>query len=122
MITQLAQSHGNTIGVSVSGKIDLAEENRWIGIFDELVKTHGKINILVQVDGKIDYELNAVYEDLKWTFKHLAAINKLAIVSDSKVLGMLVAADSPFAKLVNISEKHFETEQLADAWDWVKQA
>lgn len=36
-------------------------------------------------------------------------MNKLAIVSDS-----------PFGKLVGISEKHFESERLQEAWNWVK--
>jgi hypothetical protein len=37
------------------------------------------------------------------------------------VLGLLVAADSPFGKLVGVSEKHFESSKLADAWEWVKE-
>jgi hypothetical protein len=48
-------------------------------------------------------------------------MNKIAIVSSSKVLAWLVAADSPFGKLAGISEKHFETSQLQDAWSWVKE-
>lgn len=121
MIRKLSESKGATIGVEVSGKIDSEEENIWIEIFDNLIKEHGTINILVLLDGKINYGIDAAYEDLKWTFKNLKNMNKLAIISDSKVLGWLVALDSPFGKLVGISEKHFETSRLQDAWSWVKQ-
>ena len=48
-------------------------------------------------------------------------MNKMALVSDSKVLGLLVAADSPFGKLVGVSERYFESSQLANAWEWVKE-
>jgi hypothetical protein len=48
-------------------------------------------------------------------------MNKLAIVSESKVLGWLVAADSPLGKSADMSEKHFELSHLQDAWNWVEE-
>ena len=121
MIRKLPESAGAIIGVEVSGKIDSKEENKWIDIFDKLIEEHGNINILVLLDGKINYGVDAVYDDLKWTFKNLKNMNKLAIVSESRVLGWLVAADSPFGKLAGISEKHFKTSCLQDAWSWVQE-
>ena len=120
MIRRLPESEGGVIGVEVSGKIDSKEEDKWIAIFDDLIKVHGNINILVLLDGKLSVEFDAAYDDLKWTFKNLKHMNKLAIVSESRILRWLVAADSPFGKLAGIREKHFETANLQDAWDWVK--
>jgi len=121
MIEKLPESEGATIGIKVSGKISSEEENRWIEMFDKLIERHGAINILVLLDGKVDFGVDVFYEDLKWTLKHLKKMNRLAVVSESKVLGWLIAADSPFGKLAGISEKHFESSQLQDAWRWVKQ-
>lgn len=121
MIRQLPESEGATIGIKISGKIDLEQENQWIEIFNKLIEEYDKINILIVLDGKINFGVDVVYEDLKWTFKHLKNMHKLAIVSESKVLGWLVAADSPFGKLVGVSEKHFELSRLQDAWKWVKE-
>lgn len=121
MIKKLPESEGGIIGVEVSGKIDSDEEKKWIDIFDKLIEEHDQINILVLLGGKINYGVDAAYDDLKWTFKNLKHMNKLAIVSESRVLGWLVAADSPFGKLAGISEKHFETSKLQDAWSWVKE-
>ena len=45
---------------------------------------------------EFNISVGAAYDDLKWTFKNLKNMNKPAIVSESKVLGWLVAADSPF--------------------------
>jgi hypothetical protein len=120
MIKKLPESGGAVIGVAVSGKIDSKEETNWIEIFDRLIAEQGKINILVLLDGRINIGADAAYADLKWTFKNIKNMNKLAIISDSKVLGWLVAADSPFGKLVGVSEKHFKTSHLQDAWNWVK--
>ncbi|MFT7371722.1 MAG: hypothetical protein ACI9T9_000401 [Oleiphilaceae bacterium] len=120
MIKKLLESEGAIIGIEVSGIIDSEEENLWIEIFDKLIEDHGRINILVLLNGKINYGSGAVYDDLKWTLKNMQYINKLAIVSESNILAWLFAADSPFAKIVGIGEKHFETSQLQDAWRWVK--
>lgn len=120
VIRKLPESEGAVIGVEVYGKIDAAEENKWIMVFDELIEQHGAINILILLDGKISYGVDAAYEDLKWTFRNLKHMNKLAIVSESHVLSWLVAADSPFGKLAGISEKHFESRRLQDAWRWIK--
>jgi hypothetical protein len=122
MIRKLPESEGATIGIEVSGKIDSEEENKWIEIFDKLIKEHGKINILVLLNGKIGLDFDAAYDDLKWTFKNLKNMHKLAIVSESTILAWLVAAVSPFGKLAGISEKHFETSHLQEAWRWVKDA
>lgn len=121
MIRKLPESEGATIGIKVSGKIDLEQENQWIGMFNKLIEEYDNINILVVLDGKINFGVDVAYQDLKWTFNHLKNMNKFAIVSDSKVLEWLVAADSPFGKLAGVNEKHFELNRLADAWRWVKQ-
>lgn len=120
MINVLPESEGATIGLEVSGKIDINEEEIWISAVNKLIEEHNEINILILLGGKIHYEIDAGYEDLKWMFKHLKNMNKLAIVSDSKVLGWLVKADSLFAKPMGISEEHFETSKLPEAWAWIK--
>jgi hypothetical protein len=121
MISKLPESKDATIGIEISGKISTEEESKWIEVFDKLIEEHGDINVLVELDGRINFGIDVAFSDLKWTFKNIKNMNKLALVSDSKVLGLLVAADSPFGKLVGVSEKHFESSKLADAWEWVKE-
>lgn len=120
MIKMLPESEGAVIGIAVSGKIDAAEENKWIAVFDDLIEKHGSISVLVVLEGQFNIDLDAAYTDLKWTIKHIKNMAKIAIVSNSKILGWLVAADSPFGKLAGIREKHFDTSDLVKAWCWVK--
>jgi len=121
MIKKLSGSEGATIGVEVSGKITSEDESQWIEIFNKLIEQHDSINILVVLNGKINFGVDVAYEDLKWTFKHLKNMNKFAIISESRILGWLVAADSPFGKLVGVNEKYFELSQLPEAWRWIKE-
>jgi hypothetical protein len=121
MIKMLPESEGAVIGIEVFGKIDSTEENKWIAVFDKLIAEHGSINILVLLNGKFNIGVDAAYGDLKWTFKNLKNMNKLAIVSESHILAWLVAVGSPFGKLVGLSEKHFAASRLQKAWRWVKE-
>lgn len=120
MLTQLPQSEGETIGIQVSGKVDRAEEQKWISTFDSLIKQYDKINLVVVIDDNVDMTLDAFFDDIKWTFSHLKHMNKLAIVSTSRVIKWLVEADRPFAKMVNIDEQYFTVNELSKAWAWVK--
>ncbi len=120
MITQLPESEGATIGIMVTGKVDEAEEKKWISTFDALIKQHDKINVLVLIGDNFDIGLKAAFEDIKWTFGHLEHMDKLALVSTRCVIKWLVEIDSPFAKMVNIDEKYFDVNELSKAWAWVK--
>lgn len=121
MIVKLPESKGATVGFKVSERVDLDQEHYAIDVCNELLKEYQKINLVVVIDGKINFGVDVFYADLKWIFAHIKNMNKLAIVSDSQVLKWLVAMDSPFGKLVGISEKHFETEKLENAWQWVNE-
>lgn len=70
MIRKLPEREGAIIGVEVFERIDKKEQDAWIEIFDNIVKEHGRINRLVLLAGKINYGVDAAYDDLKWTLDH----------------------------------------------------
>ncbi len=121
MIKKLPESEGSYLGFEVTGKVSLEEELEWIGKFEEAIKVHGRVSALVVLGEQASWGVKAGLEDLKWVMTHLNQVNKIAIVSESKVWKWLIALDSPFAKLVGISEKHFELPDIADAWAWIKE-
>ncbi|UCE88394.1 MAG: STAS/SEC14 domain-containing protein [Pseudomonadota bacterium] len=120
MIRELPESEGNVLGFEITSKVSLDEEKEWIGKFDKAIEDNGKVSALVVLGEDASWGVKAGLEDLKWVMKHMKQLDKIAVVSDSNVWKWLVALDSPFAKLVGISEKHFEPSELDDAWTWVK--
>jgi hypothetical protein len=121
MITELPESEGSVLGVKITGKVTLDMEKEWIERFEKAIEEHGKVSALVYLDENASWGVKAGIEDLKWVMKNMKQLNKVAVVSESNVWKWLVALDSPFAKLVGISEKHFEPSEIADAWAWVKE-
>jgi len=121
MINELPQSAGSVLGFEITGKVSLEEEKEWIARLERLIDEHDKVSVLVILGEKASWGIEAGLEDLKWVMTHMKVINKIAVVSESSVWKWLVTLDSPFAKLVGISEKHFEPSELTDAWKWVQE-
>lgn len=121
MIKELPESEGSVLGFEITGKVSLEEEKKWIERIEEAVEEHGKVSALVILGEEAGFGIKAGIEDLKWLWKNMKKINKIAIVSERKVWKWLVALDSPFASLVGIGEKHFEPAELADVWAWIKE-
>lgn len=121
MIRELPESEGAVLGVEVVGKVTLEMEKAWIEKIDAVVREHGKVSALVYLHDDAAWGVKAGIEDLKWLMTHMKNMDKVAVVSDSKVWKWLITIDSKFAKLAGIGEKHFETADMAAAWKWLKE-
>ncbi|WP_299725421.1 STAS/SEC14 domain-containing protein [uncultured Endozoicomonas sp.] len=121
MIELLPESKGAIVGLDVTGRIASEEEQRWINKIQAMIDQYGKLSFLIVYHPDAHFTAAAMYEDLKWTLGHLKNINKIAIVSDSKLIKLLVHADSPFARMLHIKERYFNNAELTDAWKWIKQ-
>ena len=116
----LPRSDGPVLGVEVSGKIDIDQEQNLIAKAEELIKEHDKISVLVVLGDHVGVSLEAAAADIKWILTHMSHLNKIAIVADSKLLAAVVAVDATFAKLVGIQEKHFDRNEIETAWHWIE--
>ncbi|WP_420336541.1 STAS/SEC14 domain-containing protein [Roseibium sp.] len=116
----LPRSNGPVLGVEISGKLELSQEQELTARAEELIAGHDKISILVVLGDQLSISFEAATSDIKWMLTHMGHLRKVAIVADSKVLAALVAVDSLFAKVVGIEEMHYSTEEIETAWHWIE--
>ncbi|MCX2723349.1 STAS/SEC14 domain-containing protein [Roseibium salinum] len=121
MYTILPRSQGAVLGVELSGKMDMAQEQALIAVAEELIEEHGKISVLIVVGDDVGLSYEAAMADIKWVLANMQHLKKLAIVTDSNLLATLVAVDATFAKMVGIAEKHFDKRQIEAAWKWIEE-
>ncbi len=119
MITELPESEGAIVGFKVSGKIDVAEEQKWLERMDAIIAEHPKIRVLCVLESDAQWGVKAGLEDLKWISRHVDNFEKIAVVSDSMVWEWLIKVDSVLARPFGIQEKFFEMKQLNAAWEWL---
>lgn len=120
MYTILPRSRDAVLGVEISGKITLDQEKELIAKAEELIEDHGKISVLVMIGEHAGVSFEAAAADIKWVLANLQHLSRIAIVTDSKLLAVLVAVDATFAKMVGIQEQHFDQTEIETAWHWVE--
>jgi hypothetical protein len=104
--------------VTVRGKLAKEDYQLFVPKFEELVKKHGKIRILFKMVDFHGWEAGALWEDIKFDFKHFKDIERLAMVGDKKWEKGMSIFCKPFtaAKI-----KYFDQTDFAEAREWLKQ-
>ncbi len=120
MYTILPRSQGVVLGVKISGKIDIDQEKNLIAKAEEMIEDQGKISVLVVLGDHVGVSFEAAKADIRWVLANMQHLNKIAIVTDSKLLAALVAIDATFARMVGIQEKHFDRDEIDIAWHWIE--
>jgi hypothetical protein len=121
MIKELAGSEGSVLAVQISGKVTLEQENELIDKANRIVEAHGKIRVLAVLEDGAKWGVKAGIEDLKWAVSHMKNIDRFAVVSSSNVWKWLITIDGFFAGMMGIGEKHFQTAEIEDAWQWIRE-
>ena len=116
----LPRSEGPVMGVEISGKLDIDQEQNLTAVAEKLIKEHDKINVLVVLGDHVGVSFEAAASDIKWILTHMSHLNKIGIVTDSNLLTALIAVDATFAKLAGIQEKHFDRQDIETAWHWIE--
>ena len=119
MYTILDGTRDNILAVRAEGKIDIEEERRLVARAEEILAKHDKLRVLAVLEPGLYPSLHAFVVDVAWIIKHMRSLEKVAIVTDSKVLGWLIEQDARIARHLDIEERHFEHSQMEEAWDWI---
>lgn len=109
-------STGKFLHVKVSGKLTKLAYETFAPLVDEGIQEHGKIRILFEMQDFHGWTAGAIWEDIKFDFKHWKDIERLAIVGESKWEKGMAVFCKPFttAKI-----KYFDHANLDEAKSWV---
>ncbi len=107
---------GRILKIHVSGKLEQEDLERFASVAEEQIRQHGAIRILVELHDFAGWSAAALWEDLKFEFKHSRDVDRLAIVSHPDWKTGLSRFIQPFA---GAQARHFTLEQADEAWKWV---
>jgi hypothetical protein len=109
-------SVGKTLHVKVTGKLTKESYETFAPVVDEQIAEHGKIRILFEMHDFHGWTAGALWEDMKFDFKHWKDIEKLAIVGESKWEQGMSVFCKPFT---SAKIQYFDHEKLAEAENWL---
>ncbi len=111
------QADGKIVEIHVSGKLDTADYELFTPRVESLIQQHGKIRMLLYLHDFQGWTAGALWEDLKFDWKHFSDIERLAMVGESKWQEGMASFCKPFT---TAEIKYFNHDQLAEARQWIE--
>jgi hypothetical protein len=109
-------STGKLLHVKVTGKLTKEAYESFAPLVNEQIEEHGKVRILFEMHDFHGWTAGALWEDLKFDFKHWKDIERLAIVGESRWEAGMAVFCKPFttAKI-----QYFDHAKLDEAKAWI---
>jgi hypothetical protein len=109
---------GKIVTVHVSGILAQTDYARFVPEFERLVRQHGKLHLLFDMTGFHGLEAAAIWEEIKFDAKHLADIERCAMVGDKQWQHVMTVICKPFTKA---KIQYFDYTNFAGAQKWLAQ-
>jgi hypothetical protein len=109
---------GKYLDVKLSGKLSKEDYERFVPAVETAIKEKGgKIRILMQMHDFHGWTAGALWEDMKFDWKHLNDIERLAMVGETKWESGMATFCKPFT---SASIKYFDHAKLDEARQWIE--
>ena len=110
------ENEGKVLAIQVNGKLAKADYVYFAPEFERLIQLNGKLRVLFDLTGFHGWEAGALWEDIKFDFKHFADIERLALVGDKKWQHGMAEFCGPFTKA---AIRYFDHAAAAEAGKWL---
>ena len=113
------ENEGKVLAIQVKGKLSKADYVFFGPEFERLVQLNGKLRVFFDLTGFQGWEAGALWEDIKFDFKHFADIERLALVGDKKWQHGMATFCKPFTKA---KVRYFDHTDSTKARAWLDEA
>ncbi len=112
------KNEGKILEARIIGKLDHQDYQHFVPEFEQLVKKHGKIHVLVEMVDFHGWKGTALWDDIKLDLKHFNHIERLAMVGEKKWEKGMSVVCKPFttAKI-----RYFDRADIVEARTWLEQ-
>ena len=116
MIQLLDDSKNDLVAFRISGHVDKRDYDVMLPVLEERIKQYGKIRVFAELQDVEDFSVRALWEDMKFDFKHAFDFSRVALLGDQKWLDWLAVASRPFT---SAEVKYFDFTDRDQAWAWI---
>ena len=103
--------------VKVTGKLTKEAYEQLAPVVDQQIQEHGKVRILFEMHDFHGWTAGALWEDMKFDFKHWKDIERLAIVGESKWEEGMSVFCKPFT---SAKIQYFDVARSDEAKIWIE--
>ncbi len=106
----------SVIEMEVEGEVTAEDYEVLEEAIKDKLKETDQVNILCRVKELSKITAQAILEDFKLGVKHYKNIGKIAVVSSEDWTEWI----TKLSAILPVESKHFDTEEIDEAWSWVK--
>lgn len=117
MIEQLPVQEGGTVAFRLSGKLSHADYQAFLPRLESLIAEEGRLSVLLELDDFHGWDLEAAWDDFRFGMEHQTDFARIALVGQGALQHWMAIMAKPF---VNGEVRFFEHDDLAAAWDWLR--
>lgn len=112
------EGSGKILIMKLTGKLTKQDYEQFTPEVERLIKKHGKLRMVVQMHEFHGWTIGAIWEDIKFDWRHFADIERLALVGDSKWEAGMASFCKPFTKA---AVRYFYAAKAEEAFTWINE-
>jgi len=117
MIEKLERSSGSVLGYKMTGKLHDEDYRLFIPEVEEAIRAGGKIRLLAEFHDFHGWDVHALWDDIKFSTKHCADVEQIALVGDKKWEKWMAKVCQPFT---TAKVRYFDVSEAEAAWQWLQ--
>jgi len=112
------EAGGKILVVNLTGKITTPDYEHFVPVVEKLIEQHGKIRVLVQMHDFHGWTAGALWQDIKFDWKHFGDIECLALVGETRWQAGMALFCKPFTRA---TIRYFDSARLDEALKWIQE-
>jgi hypothetical protein len=108
---------GGVLEITLSGRLTREDYERFVPEVECIIAREGKIRVLVDLRDFHGWNAGALWEDMRFDFRHFGDIERLAIVGEAAWERGMAAFCQPFT---TAEIRYFERSQAGEAREWIR--
>jgi hypothetical protein len=116
MVSSIETNRESLAAFRLTGALDKKDYAFLIPVLEDKISRFGKIDLYWEMVASEGWNLEGLWEDLKFDLKHMNSFRKVAIVGDKKWEEWIAAIIKPFT---SAEIKYFHVPQREEAMAWV---
>jgi hypothetical protein len=113
-----ATTDDNLIELKIIGKLTTEDYALIVGELEKNINKFGKIRLLIELQDFHGWTAGAMWEDIKFDFKHFYDIEKIAVIGENRWEKGMTLFFKPFTRA---DVRYFARGRLAEALKWIRE-
>jgi len=111
-----AENGGGLLVIRLTGRLKKADYEEFVPVVEKAIKVNGTIRMLVLMHHFHGLDSGALWQEVKFDAKHLADIDRIAMVGETTEEKWMSTLFNPF---VTAEIRYFSSDDAAKARTWV---